>query len=92
MWGSAGSCVALCVRSSALTLAMRLRFSDRAATMGYDKAIFVSEVPDVDGYECVICQDVVEDAVQCQQGHTCAPRGATRTCLMPRHTTFGVHA
>jgi hypothetical protein len=39
--------------------------------MGYDKGIFFSEVPDVDGYECVICQDVVEDAVLCQQGHTC---------------------
>jgi hypothetical protein len=42
--------------------------------MGYDKRIFVSEVPDVDGYECVICHDVVNNAVLCLQGHTCARR------------------
>jgi hypothetical protein len=48
------------------------------ATMGYDKDVFISEVPAVDGYECVICQDVVEDAVLCEQGHTCARRGACK--------------
>jgi hypothetical protein len=38
--------------------------------MGYQRALFVREAS-VEGYDCAVCLDVVEEPVQCLQGHTC---------------------
>jgi hypothetical protein len=51
-----------------LTVA-RLHTAAAAGAMGFDRALFVGNLPAVEGFECVICHDVVADAVLCQQGH-----------------------
>jgi hypothetical protein len=51
--------------------------------MGYDRALFVGDLPAVEGFECAICHDVIEDAVLCQQGHRRVRRGAVqKLCLL----------
>jgi hypothetical protein len=51
--------------------------------MGYDRALFVGDLPAVEGFECAICHDVIADAVLCQQGHRRVCRSAVqkRCCV-----------
>jgi hypothetical protein len=46
--------------------------------MGFDRSLFVDPSA-VDGYECAICHDVVEEPSGCTKGHTCAPCSAAAT-------------
>ncbi len=56
------------------------RPNSQFAAMGFDRALFISGVPD--GYDpCPVClSDVVDDATQCLQGHMCA-HGRRSSCL-----------
>jgi hypothetical protein len=92
-WRAASSCLQRLRRAlSALGLRFRSRLTQRRlqSAMGFASALFTVHglAPALlEHCECAICNDVVDDATLCQQGHTCV-RAAAVLCGKRRRRAF----